>query len=97
MLSEQSKSWTRNWKEQGLQQGLQEGREEGLQQGRQEGLQEGRKEGEQSFLQRLLIRRFGPLDAATQQRLQQASSAELEQWVDNILDARTLDEVFTQH
>lgn len=93
MLSEQSKSWTRNWKEQGLQQGLQEGREEGLQQGRQEG----RKEGEQSFLQRLLIRRFGPLDAATQQRLQQASSAELERWADNILDARTLDEVFTQH
>ncbi|PRB83814.1 Rpn family recombination-promoting nuclease/putative transposase [Pseudomonas sp. MYb185] len=87
MLSEQSKSWTRNWKEQGLQQGLERGLEQGLEQGR--------KEGEQSVLQRLLTRRFGPLDAVTQQRLQEASSADLERWADNILDARTLDEVFT--
>ena len=43
---------------------------------------------------RLLTRRFGPLDAATERCLQEASSAELERWADNILDAASLDEVF---
>lgn len=57
-----------------------------------EGRQEGRQEGEQNLLLRLLTRRFGPLDAATEQRVQQASLEELERWADNILDARTRDE-----
>ena len=60
-------------------------------------LNEGRQEGEQNLLLRQLTRRFGPLDAATEQRLQQASQEELERWADNILEARTLDEVFTVH
>ncbi|MCM8567542.1 DUF4351 domain-containing protein [Thauera linaloolentis] len=46
------------------------------------------------MLTRLLTRRFGPLDAAVSERLQKATSAELEQWADNILDARRLEEVF---
>jgi len=54
-------------------------------------------EGRQDVLLRLLTRRFGPLDPTTEQRLQQASSEELERWTDNILDAQTLDEVFTRH
>lgn len=62
-----------------------------------EGRQEGMQKGEQNILLRLLVRRFGPLDAATEQRLQQASSEELARWSDNILDAQTLDEVFTRH
>lgn len=64
-----------------------------MEKGRQEGMQKG----EASVLIRLLTRRFGPLDSATEQRLQQASSDELECWADNILDARTLDEVFSRH
>lgn len=60
-------------------------------------LNEGRQEGELNVLLRLLTRRFGPLDAATEQRLQRASSDELERWADNILDAQTLDEVFIYH
>ena len=51
-------------------------------------------EGEASVLIRLLTRRFGPLDAASLQRLQKANSSELERWTDTILDAQTLDEVF---
>lgn len=62
-----------------------------------EGMQKGRQEGEQNLLLRQLTRRFGPLDAATEQRLQQASQEDLERWADNILEARTLDEVFTIH
>ncbi len=62
-----------------------------------EGRLEGRQEGKLDILLRLLTRRFGPLDAATEQRLQKASVDDLERWTDNILDARTLDEVFASH
>ncbi|WP_415036058.1 DUF4351 domain-containing protein [Azonexus sp.] len=71
-----------------------EGREQGILHGMQLGEQKGVQQGELTVLLRLLTRRFGPLDAATHERLQNAGSAELEQWADNILDARTLDEVF---
>ena len=64
-----------------------------LMQGHQKGIQEGRQEGEAAILLRQLVRRFGPLGAATIERVQTASSAQLEQWADNILDARSLDEV----
>lgn len=66
-----------------------------LNEGMQKGMQEGVQKGELNLLVRLLTRRFGPLDNATLQRLQKASSAELEHWTDNILDAQTLDEVFS--
>ena len=58
---------------------------------------EGIEQGERSLLYRQLNRRFGPLDEQTEARLQQATAADLERWADNILEARTLDEVFTVH
>lgn len=78
MLAERVKDWTRDWMEQGIQKGLEQGIEKG----------------QLVVLTRQLTRRFGPLDDATTQRLQQATSADLERWTDNILDARTLEEVF---
>ena len=62
-----------------------------------EGIQQGMQQGEQNVLQRQLVRRFGPLDSQARQRLQHATAQELECWADNILDARTLDEVFICH
>jgi len=62
-----------------------------------EGIQQGLQQGEQNVLQRQLVRRFGPLDSQARQRLQHATAQELECWADNILDARTLDEVFICH
>ena len=59
-----------------------------------EGMQKGMQKGELNVLLRQLTRRFGPLDMATERRLQQASSEELERWADNILDAASLDDVF---
>ncbi len=53
-----------------------------------------RTEGEQTLLSKLLVRRFGPLDADTEQRLQQATTDELERWAENLLDAQSLAEVF---
>lgn len=68
-----------------------------LNEGMQQGIQQGVQQGEQNLLQRQLARRFGPLDRQTTQRLQQASAQELECWADNILDAKTLSEVFICH
>jgi len=65
--------------------------------GIQQGMQQGRQEGEAAVLLRLLVRRFGPLGEAITERVRGASPAELERWADNILDARTLDEVFGGH
>ena len=69
-------------------------RQEGRQEGLQEGLQEGRVEGERTVLERLLNRRFGTLSPEITKKLSEASSVDLENWAENVLDAKTLDEVF---
>ena len=78
MLAERVIEWTEEWKEQGLQQGLQRG----LQQG------------ELLLLKRQLTRRFGALPSWVEAQLAQADRAQLEQWAEMILDARTLEEMF---
>jgi len=45
------------------------------------------------LLRRLLDRRFGPLPAWVDERLAQASDAELEQWADRVLECASLEEV----
>lgn len=66
----------------------------GIQKGMQQGMQQGEKRGETRFLRRQLIRRFGKLPAWVEERLTQATTDQLENWVDQILDAKTLEEVF---
>lgn len=46
------------------------------------------------LLQRMLTRRFGPLPGWVQQRLQHATPDELETWLDRVLDASCLEDVF---
>ena len=70
---------------------------EGKQQGLEQGLEQGQAKGERTLLIRLLQHRFGELDEATHQRLEAATMADLERWTDNVLEARSLDEVFTRH
>lgn len=72
-------------------------RERWLNEGIEQGLEQGISQGERGLLYRQLSRRFGPLDESTETRLQQATAAELECWADNILEARTLEDVFTLH
>ena len=57
-------------------------------------LKEGRKEGEAAVLLRLIIRRFGPQGPEVAERLKKASSANLESWADNFVEAGTLEDVF---
>ncbi|HAF54207.1 MAG TPA: cytosolic protein [Thauera sp.] len=71
---------------------IERGMKKGMQQGMQQGIQKGLAQG----LQRQLNRRFGPLSADIADRLEHATPEQLETWADRILDARTLDEVFTE-
>jgi flagellar biosynthesis/type III secretory pathway protein FliH len=80
--------------EQGMEQGIQRGMEQGIQRGIEQGMQQGRLEGERAVLGRLLQRRFGPLSAELRERLDRASSAELEMWAERVLDADSLQDVF---
>lgn len=55
---------------------------------------EGRLEGESALIERLIVKRFGPLSDDTRARLAAASAEQLEAWAERILDATTLAEVF---
>ena len=61
------------------------------------GLMEGKLEGRQSVLQRQLAKRFGDsvLDIRMQERLRSATPEELDTWAERILDAATIDDIFT--
>ena len=78
----------------GLAQGMQQGVQQGIQQGMARGVAQGKTQGEQTLLLRQLHRRFGELPEATRQRLEQASTDELETWADRVLDADSLEQVF---
>jgi hypothetical protein len=85
-------------REEGRQEGRQEGREEGRMQGRKEGREEGREEGRtqgrQEMLRDMLVKRFGTLPSAVEDRLSRASEAELKTWGLALLTAPTLQSVF---
>ncbi|HWN67242.1 MAG TPA: hypothetical protein VNM90_06355 [Haliangium sp.] len=59
-----------------------------------EGRKEGLKEGQQKVLSKLLGRKFGELPDWAQQRLRAASDADIERWIERVLVAGTLDDVF---
>ncbi len=56
--------------------------------------EEWKQEDESKVLRRQLTLRFGPLLSWAEQRLSQASEAELECWTDRVLDAQALDANF---
>jgi predicted transposase YdaD len=87
MLAERVTEWTQKWK--------MEGRKEG----RKEGRMEGRMEGQAALLARQIAKRFGPqlVDAALWERLYSATPEQLDRWADRILDATSMDDVFTSN
>jgi hypothetical protein len=58
------------------------------------GIEKGIHQGETLVLRRQLTRRFGPLPAWVEQRLEEASAAQLEAWAERVLEAARLEEVF---
>ena len=79
----------------GLSDGLEQGIEQGIEQGMEKGIERGRQQGEERVILRLITRRFGPVSQETRERLETATPTQLENWADNILEARTLEEVFS--
>lgn len=73
-----------------------EGIQIGQAMGKAEGKAEGRAEGKAEMLLRLLRRRFDSLPETVMRKVRDASDDELNEWADNILDARSLDMVFGQ-
>ena len=70
------------------------GIEKGMEKGRQEGRQEGRQTGEALSLQRLLAKRFGPLQPSMIATIDAASISDIEAWFDKAIDAPSLSDVF---
>jgi len=64
---------------------------------REQGKLEGKLETETAVLQKLLTKRFGALPEAIRERLNGATSEQLERWIDVVLDAPTLSAVFAGH
>ena len=78
----------RCWEEQvmkaGIAQGIEVGREQGIEQG------------ERMVLLRLLASRFGPVPQRVARRVERARPAQLERWLERILTAKSLNQVFAK-
>ena len=70
-------------------------RQEALREGRMEGLREGEARGEAKLLLRQLSRRFQPLPEGISERIHGADPDTIERWADRLLEAESLDEIFT--
>ena len=58
------------------------------------GLEYGREQGRREILARLLVQRFGRVDRATRQRIEEANLDELDRWLDRVIPAETMADVF---
>ena len=79
-----------------FQKGMARGRAEGMAEGKAEGKAEGEAQGRTETILRMLHKRFGPLDAAVEQRVRGGNREELDRWTDRILDAASLTEVLEE-
>jgi hypothetical protein len=64
------------------------------QEGHGEGRREGRREAAQRILSRLVTRRFGTLPEGAAARIEQADTATLERWSEQVLTAQSVADVF---
>lgn len=78
MLADRLEIWAKGYKQEGIQQGVQQGVQQG----------------EALILQRQLTKRFGPISPDITARIAEASTAQLETWLDRIIDAPSLTAIF---
>jgi len=71
------------------------GKLEGILEGKLEGILEGKLEGESLALQRLLVRRFGPIPPDMLEQIAAAKLEQIETWFDAAINAPHLAAVFT--
>ena len=63
---------------------------------RQKALREGEARGEAKLLLRMLPQRFGPLPDEISEQIHRADSSTIENWADRVLNAKSLEEVFSE-
>ena len=80
----------------GLKLGLVKGKREGLEEGLTIGRNEGLEIGQRQVVLRLLSKKFGQVPGAAQLRVQDARPAELDVWVERVLSAATIEQVFAE-
>ena len=56
--------------------------------------QKAMEQGESAILSRLIRKRFGKIPSKIEEKITNASEAQLERWADNIFDAKNIDEIF---
>ena len=94
MMATAAETWMKQGKAEGRAEGKAEGRAEGRAEGKAEGRAEGEARGKAEMLLRLMERRFGAVPEAVRAQVSAAPMADLDGWIDAILDARDVDEVF---
>lgn len=81
-LAERFDQWAQKYEQKGIEQGIEQGIERGIE------------KGEALVLQKLLTKRFGTLPRELVIAISAASAAQIDVWVDRVLDAASLEEVF---
>ena len=89
-----AQEWFLEGKEEGRIEGKEEGRIEGIEEGREEGLEAGEHRALAAILTKQIRLRFRDVPPDCAARIEAASKAELERWLERILTAETLDELF---
>jgi predicted transposase YdaD len=82
LIEARMQEWEQEWLREGIEQGIEQGREQGL------------RDGEAALLKRQLDRRFGELPSWVAFRLRDATTEQIEQWGDRLLEADSLKAVF---
>jgi hypothetical protein len=82
------------WEQRAHRQGLREGIRQGMERGMERGIEQGMERGTRALLERLVRRRFGRLPRSASARIRQADRATLERWAEQVLTARSIDDVF---
>lgn len=81
--------------QEGRQKGMLEGIQQGIQKGRLEGIQEGELQGQAKIFLHLLKRRFRTVPSRYLVQIEQANAQSLFHWSEKILEAETIEEIFT--
>jgi len=94
MLAERLEEWALGYKAEGKAEGIQQGMKKGVQQGKAEGVQQGMQRGEALALQKLLSKRFGAMPSEVLTKIAGASPAQVDVWLDQVLEAKRLEDLF---
>ncbi len=92
--AERIEVWEREFIQKGMEKGIETGIQKGLEQGIIKGIEQGIEQGEAKALRVLLNKRFGPLPLHVEAQIGSATAPEIEEWLQAVLSAHSLNEIF---